>query len=276
MFQFAPIGVIRSCFRQKFGIPRQPRLVPAARATLELLPSYAQPEAVRGLEGFSHLWLLFVFHGIPAGHWQPTVRPPRLGGNQRMGVFATRSSFRPNPIGLSAVALERIEISAGRVVLHLAGVDVLDGTPVLDIKPYVPYADSIPEAVGGFANEAPGAVAGSGVQSGGGGVLRGLAEWRFARIDHANSAAGPASGLCAYRICGAALRDDAVSLRGVLGNAATGRVCNRNSRRPEPLIDADEDNFAEGFIGLIDVNQRFRPSLTGKSLCRCQREFFCF
>ena len=156
MFQFAPIGVIRSCFRQKFGIPRQPRLVPAARATLELLPSYAQPEAVRGLEGFSHLWLLFVFHGIPAGHWQPTVRPPRLGGNQRMGVFATRSSFRPNPIGLSAVALERIEISAGRVVLHLAGVDVLDGTPVLDIKPYVPYADSIPEAVGGFANEAPG------------------------------------------------------------------------------------------------------------------------
>jgi tRNA-Thr(GGU) m(6)t(6)A37 methyltransferase TsaA len=155
MFQFAPIGVIHSCFRQKFGIPRQPRLVPAARATLELLPPHAQPETVRGLEGFSHLWLLFVFHGIPAGRWQPTVRPPRLGGNQRMGVFATRSTFRPNPIGLSAVMLERIEVNAGRVVLHLAGVDVLDGTPVLDIKPYLPYADCIPEAVGGFANDAP-------------------------------------------------------------------------------------------------------------------------
>lgn len=155
MFQFAPIGVIHSCFGQKFGIPRQPRLAPAARATLELLPPYAQPETVRGLDGFSHVWLLFAFHGIPAGRWQPTVRPPRLGGNQRMGVFATRSTFRPNPIGLSAVILERIEIDAGRVVLHLAGVDVLDGTPVLDIKPYVPYADCIPEAVGGFASDAP-------------------------------------------------------------------------------------------------------------------------
>ncbi|MBK8537986.1 MAG: tRNA (N6-threonylcarbamoyladenosine(37)-N6)-methyltransferase TrmO [Candidatus Competibacteraceae bacterium] len=155
MFQFAPIGVIRSCFRQKFGIPRQPGLVPAARATLELLPPYAQPEAVRGLEGFSHLWLLFVFHGVPVGHWQPTVRPPRLGGNRRLGVFATRSTFRPNPMGLSAVVLERIEIGEGRVVLHLAGVDVLDGTPVLDIKPYLPYADCIVDATGGFAVTAP-------------------------------------------------------------------------------------------------------------------------
>lgn len=155
MLRFAPIGVIRSCFREKFGIPRQPGLVPAARATLELLPPYSQPAAVRGLESFSHLWLVFVFHDIPAGCWQATVRPPRLGGNRRLGVFATRSPFRPNSIGLSAVKLERIAIRQGQVVLHLAGVDLLDGTPVLDIKPYLPYADRIAEAIGGFAPEAP-------------------------------------------------------------------------------------------------------------------------
>jgi tRNA-Thr(GGU) m(6)t(6)A37 methyltransferase TsaA len=155
MFHFAPIGVVRSCFREKFGIPRQPGLASAARATLELLPPYNQPAAVRGLEGFSHLWLVFAFHGIPAGRWQPTVRPPRLGGNRRLGVFATRSTFRPNPIGLSAVKLERIATDHGKVVLHLAGVDVLDGTPVLDIKPYLPYADCIPTATGGFATEVP-------------------------------------------------------------------------------------------------------------------------
>ena len=155
MVPLLPIGVIHSVFREKFGIPRQPGLVPAARATLELLPPYARPEAVRGLEDFSHLWLLFVFHGVPAGRWQPTVRPPRLGGNRRLGVFATRSTFRPNPLGLSAVKLERIVIRHGQVVLHLAGVDLLDGTPVLDIKPYLPYADCIAEAAGGFAAEAP-------------------------------------------------------------------------------------------------------------------------
>ncbi len=155
MLPFAPIGVIHSCFGEKFGIPRQAGLVPAARATLELLPPYAAPETVRGLDGFSHLWIIFVFHGIPAGQWQPTVRPPRLGGKQRMGVFASRSPFRPNPIGLSAVKLERIAIAQGRVTLHLAGVDLLDGTPVLDIKPYLPYADSLPDAAGGFAPQAP-------------------------------------------------------------------------------------------------------------------------
>ncbi|MDS4028931.1 MAG: tRNA (N6-threonylcarbamoyladenosine(37)-N6)-methyltransferase TrmO [Candidatus Contendobacter sp.] len=155
MFQFAPIGVVHSCFREKFGIPRQPGLVPAARATLELLPPYNQPATVRGLEGFSHLWLLFVFHGVPAGRWRATVRPPRLGGNQRLGVFATRSTFRPNPIGLTVVKLDHIAVRRGQVALHLAGVDLLDGTPVLDIKPYLPYADRIVEAVGGFAAEAP-------------------------------------------------------------------------------------------------------------------------
>jgi len=155
VFTLQPIGVVRSCFREKFGIPRQPGLAPEARATLELLPPYAQPATVRGLEDFSHLWLLFVFHGIPKGRWQPTVRPPRLGGNRRLGVFATRSPFRPNPLGLSAVRLEQIAISSGRITLHLAGVDLLDGTPVLDIKPYLPYVDRIPEAAGGFAPEAP-------------------------------------------------------------------------------------------------------------------------
>lgn len=155
MFHFTPIGIIHSCFREKFGIPRQAGLVPAARATLELLPPYDPPTAVRGLEGFSHLWLLFVFHGVPADHWHPTVRPPRLGGHQRLGVFATRSPFRPNPIGLSVVRLERVEIGQGRVILHLTGVDLLDGTPVLDIKPYLPYADSIPTATSGFAPDAP-------------------------------------------------------------------------------------------------------------------------
>lgn len=155
MVPFTPIGLIRSCFGEKFGIPRQAGLAPAARATLALSPAYAMPEAVRGLEEFSHLWLIFVFHGIPAKQWQPTVRPPRLGGHQRIGVFATRSPFRPNPIGLSAVRLERIAIDRGRATLHLSGVDLLDGTPVLDIKPYLPYADSLPDAVGGFASQAP-------------------------------------------------------------------------------------------------------------------------
>jgi len=157
VFAFEPIGVIRSCFREKFGIPRQSGLVPAARATLELRPPYAQLAAVRGLEDFSHLWLLFVFHGLPEGRWQPTVRPPRLGGNRRLGVFATRSPFRPNPLGLSAVRLEQIAVDSGRIMLHLAGVDLLDGTPVLDVKPYVPYADCLPTATGGFAPVAPNA-----------------------------------------------------------------------------------------------------------------------
>ena len=155
MLPLMPIGTIQSCFQEKFGIPRQAGLVSAARATLALLPPYNVPEAVRGLESFSHLWLIFVFHGVPAGQWQPTVRPPRLGGQQRLGVFATRSPFRPNPLGLSAVKLERIAVHQGQVVLHLAGVDLLDGTPVLDIKPYLPYADRIADAIGGFAPEAP-------------------------------------------------------------------------------------------------------------------------
>jgi tRNA-Thr(GGU) m(6)t(6)A37 methyltransferase TsaA len=152
---FNPIGIIHSCFFEKFGIPRQPRLASAARATLEILPPFDQDEAFNGLEAFSNLWLLFVFHGIPERKWKPTVRPPRLGGNRRMGVFATRSGFRPNPIGMSAVVLEGISRQRGKLLLTLSGIDLLDQTPVLDIKPYLPYADSIPDATGGYAAEPP-------------------------------------------------------------------------------------------------------------------------
>ncbi len=151
-----PIGVVRSCFKQKFGIPRQPGLASEARATLEFHPPYGRPEAFEGLEQFSHLWLIFLFHhNPPARAWKATVRPPRLGGNKRRGVFATRSPFRPNPIGLSVVELAEIERQGHRVRLHLKGVDLLDGTPVLDIKPYLPYVDKIDHARGGFAASAP-------------------------------------------------------------------------------------------------------------------------
>lgn len=157
MFTFEPVGIIHSCFKEKFGIPRQPGLVADARAVLELLPPYNRAEAVRGLEGFSHVWVSFVFHACLGEPWKPTVRPPRLGGNRRLGVFATRSTHRPNPIGLSVVELERVVAEPGRVELHLKGVDLLDGTPVLDIKPYLPYVDSLPDAAGGFAPDAPAA-----------------------------------------------------------------------------------------------------------------------
>lgn len=154
-FQFDAIGIVHSCYTEKFGIPRQPGLISAAEATLELLRPYNRPEAVKGLDGFSHIWLTFVFHGIKREQWRPTVRPPRLGGNQRLGVFATRSTHRPNPIGLSVVELSGIECSAGKVLLRLKGADLLDGTPVLDIKPYIPYVDSVADASAGFAAEEP-------------------------------------------------------------------------------------------------------------------------
>jgi tRNA-Thr(GGU) m(6)t(6)A37 methyltransferase TsaA len=154
-FDFQPIGIIRSCYKEKFGIPRQPGLVTAATATLELCPPYDCPEALMELQGFSHIWLVFVFHQAMRDEWKPTVRPPRLGGNQRIGVFASRSPFRPNPIGLSAVALEDVQCVDGHCKLLLRGTDLLDGTPVLDIKPYVPYADALPDARGGFATEPP-------------------------------------------------------------------------------------------------------------------------
>jgi tRNA-Thr(GGU) m(6)t(6)A37 methyltransferase TsaA len=155
-FEFEPIGLCRSPYTDKFGIPRQPRLVTAAEARIELLAPYDREEAFAGLEGFSHVWLLFVFHQdcLEAG-WRAQVRPPRLGGRDKVGVFASRSPYRPNPIGISAVAQHGLERQGKRLALRIAGADLLDGTPILDIKPYVPYADAIPDAEGGFANTPP-------------------------------------------------------------------------------------------------------------------------
>lgn len=154
-FGFDAIGIVRSPFKEKFGIPRQPGLT-STPATIELLPAYATADAVKGLDTFSHIWITFVFHGVQQTDWKPLVRPPRLGGNERVGVFATRSTHRPNPIGLSVVALEKIEVTdRGGVILHIRGADLLDGTPVLDIKPYLPYADNIADARAGFAQTVP-------------------------------------------------------------------------------------------------------------------------
>ncbi|OON39861.1 tRNA (N6-threonylcarbamoyladenosine(37)-N6)-methyltransferase TrmO [Izhakiella australiensis] len=157
-FSFQPIGIIHSPWKEKFAVPRQPGLIADGGGTLELLPPYNQPEAVRGLESFSHLWLLFIFHQTQQAGWRPTVRPPRLGGNTRMGVFATRSTFRPNPIGMSLVALKRVEIEGGNVKLQLGSLDLIDGTPVVDIKPYLPFAEALPDAQAGFAQQAPAAM----------------------------------------------------------------------------------------------------------------------
>ncbi|MBU0993340.1 MAG: tRNA (N6-threonylcarbamoyladenosine(37)-N6)-methyltransferase TrmO [Proteobacteria bacterium] len=150
-----PIGIIHSCFREKFGIPRQPGLSAEARGTLELFPPYNDINSVKELDAFSHIWILFIFHGSEPGKWRPMVRPPRLGGNTRVGVFASRSCFRPNPIGMSAVELERISKEKATVFLHLKGIDFLDKTPVIDIKPYVPYSDRIKTATDGYADFPP-------------------------------------------------------------------------------------------------------------------------
>ena len=146
------IARIHSDFPEKFGIPRQSGLVDALEATIVFEPEYRNADALRGLEGFSHIWLIWVFDKAVRDTWSPTVRPPRLGGNTRMGVFATRSPFRPNPIGLSCVRLAGIEETAEGTVLRIRGADLMDGTPILDIKPYIPYADCKPEALGGFAS----------------------------------------------------------------------------------------------------------------------------
>jgi tRNA-Thr(GGU) m(6)t(6)A37 methyltransferase TsaA len=154
-FSVKPIGRIQSPFREKFGTPRQANIVPAVEMQLALLPPFDQADAVRGLDQFSHLWLVFWFDQVPtAEHFQPLVRPPRLGGNDKVGVFASRSPFRPNPIGLSLVELIRINTDNG-VCLYLRGGDLVDGTPIIDIKPYIPYADSALNARGGFAAHEP-------------------------------------------------------------------------------------------------------------------------
>ncbi|WHP30495.1 tRNA (N6-threonylcarbamoyladenosine(37)-N6)-methyltransferase TrmO [Trabulsiella odontotermitis] len=154
-FQFEQIGIIRSPYKEKFAVPRQPGLVKSQGGELHLLPPYNQAEAVRGLEGFSHLWVLFVFHQTMDGGWRPTVRPPRLGGNTRMGVFATRSTFRPNPIGMSLVELRGIRCEKDQVILQLGSLDLVDGTPVIDIKPYLPFAEALPNATASYAQQAP-------------------------------------------------------------------------------------------------------------------------
>ncbi|GAA5784832.1 tRNA (N6-threonylcarbamoyladenosine(37)-N6)-methyltransferase TrmO [Chitiniphilus shinanonensis] len=156
-YRLDPLGHLATPFPDKFGIPRQPRLAPHARGVLRLLPPYDRPEAVRGLEAFSHVWLSFVFHQS-ADTWHPTVRPPRLGGNTRVGVFASRSPFRPNGLGLSLVELLAVDTRDG-VVLTFGGVDLVDGTPIVDIKPYVPFAESVPEARGGFIDGTPATLA---------------------------------------------------------------------------------------------------------------------
>jgi tRNA-Thr(GGU) m(6)t(6)A37 methyltransferase TsaA len=149
------IAHIESEFPEKFGIPRQSGLVEELRARIVFTPEYRVPEAVRGLEDFSHLWLIWQFSKAVRETWSPTVRPPRLGGNTRMGVFATRSPFRPNAIGLSCVKLISVEPHTDRgPIITVAGADLMDGTPIFDIKPYIPYADCHPEATGGFTDTA--------------------------------------------------------------------------------------------------------------------------
>lgn len=153
MSEMKIIARIRTPFKTKFGIPRQSGIAADVKGKIIFEPGYREIEAVRGLEGFSHIWLIWCFSEAVTDKWSPTVRPPRLGGNARMGVFATRSPFRPNPIGLSSVKLDRIEYTADLgPVLHVRGADLMDGTPIFDIKPYVAYADSHPDAVGGFTD----------------------------------------------------------------------------------------------------------------------------
>ena len=151
-YELKTIGHVRSDFPEKFGIPRQAGIVDALESAIIFEPEYRREEALRGLEGFSHIWVIWQFSEAVRDSWSPTVRPPRLGGNARMGVFATRSPFRPNALGLSCVRLIGIEHSEEHgAYLRIAGADMLDGTPVYDIKPYIPYADSRPEALSGFA-----------------------------------------------------------------------------------------------------------------------------
>lgn len=154
-FTMTPIGVVHSCFEEKFAVPRQPGLVPSATGSIELLEPFNHPDIVDGLENCTHIWVQFVFHECVDRGWQMKVRPPRLGGNKKMGVFATRATHRPNSLGLSVVKLERIETRHQKVVLHIQGQDLVEGTPVLDIKPYIPYADIVEQAEYPFAQHEP-------------------------------------------------------------------------------------------------------------------------
>lgn len=152
--QLKVIAKIHTDFPEKFGIPRQSGLVKGLRGKIVFEPAYRTADAVRGIDGFSHLWLLWGFSKVTRSGWSATVAPPRLGGKKKMGVFATRSPYRPNPIGLSSVKLERVEYDENLgPVLWVSGIDMLDGTPIYDIKPYLPYSDCHADAVGGFGDE---------------------------------------------------------------------------------------------------------------------------
>jgi len=153
-FEIEPIGILHTCFKEKFGIPRQPGLVQSAHGILKLKDDPFLKTALKGLEGFSHVWVIFVFHEHQAKNWKPSIRPPRLGGAKKVGVLASRSPHRPNALGLSCLKLEKIDpLAPGGPELLLSGVDCLDGTPVVDIKPYLPYTDSIIDAKTGWAYE---------------------------------------------------------------------------------------------------------------------------
>ena len=155
VIQIEPVAHIRTQFATKFGVPRQSGIVESLTATIVFEPKYRDPDALRDIEGFSHLWLIWGFHQARRedGSWTPLVRPPRLGGNEKVGVFACRSPFRPNNLGLSAVVLDSVEQTPGHgTVLHVRGADLVDGTPIYDIKPYVPFTDCLPDAIGGFAS----------------------------------------------------------------------------------------------------------------------------
>jgi len=154
-FQFDSIASIESPYKEKFAIPRQPNLVSAAKGKVIFTGSANNSELVRDIDQFSHVWLLFVFHGTKEQGWKPLVRPPRLGGNKKTGVLATRSTFRPNPIGMSVVKLDKVTVENKQTIMHISGLDLLDGTPIIDIKPYVPYSDALSNANGGFAQQQP-------------------------------------------------------------------------------------------------------------------------
>jgi tRNA-Thr(GGU) m(6)t(6)A37 methyltransferase TsaA len=153
--EFNTIGYVNSPYKEKFAIPRQPGLVNSAKGTITLTGNANNPDLVRDLAQFSHIWVLFVFHGNQNQGWKPLVRPPRLGGNKKIGVLATRSTFRPNPIGMSVVKLDAIDIKDQQVILHISAMDLLNKTPIIDIKPYVPYSDSLAHAKAGFAQSQP-------------------------------------------------------------------------------------------------------------------------
>lgn len=152
---FNPIGIIHSPWKEKFAVPRQPGLVSEAKGELELYPNYSHPDTIRGLEGFSFIWIIFVFHQTMDKGWHSLVRPPRLGGNEKVGVFASRSTYRPNAIGMSLVELLGIDICQHQVRLQLGSLDLVSGTPVLDIKPYLPYAEAKPNAKAAYAQSTP-------------------------------------------------------------------------------------------------------------------------